>query len=318
MSNTALDYIKTALRRCNAYQSGETIAPQDALDCLEVFNNLLDSWSTDNLYVFGSNENVLNWVTGQNQYSIGNPTCTSLGLLPFNGTLTGSSSTVTAVTNIPSGLAVGATVTDSAGVLPAGTTVTAIGATTVTLSAAATSTPSANPVQLTYTIPGDFAIDRPIRITSAFTRFTSLDFTLDVMTSQERFTEILYKAQPGPWPVVAWYNNLMPYGVLNVFPTPASAGQLYLYTDTILADLTLDQTVVVPQGYARALKWCLAKELCGEFGYPITDSIRINAAESLAMVRALNAAPAVQSRYDRALVRGNMPDGGWITHGGYG
>jgi len=316
--NTALDYIKTALRRCNAYQSGETLALQDEIDCLEVFNDLLDSWSTDHLYVFGSNENILTWVTGQNQYRIGNPLCTDLGLLPFNGTLTGASAVITGVTNIPTDLIVGATVTDSASVLPAGTTVTAIGATTVTLSAAATSTPSANPVQITYSIPGDFSIDRPMRITSAFTRFSSLDFTLDVTTSQERFNEILYKAQPGPWPVVAWYNNLMPYGVLNVFPTPASAGSLYLYTDTILGNLTIDQTLIVPQGYARALKWCLAKELCGEFGYPMTDNIRVNAAESLAMIRALNAVPAVQSRYDSALMNNGRVGGDWITHGGFG
>ncbi len=318
MSDSALNYIKTALRRCNAYQSGETIAPQDALDCLEVLNDLLDSWSIDQLYVFGSNENILQWNTGQSQYRIGNPTCTDLGQLPFTGTLTGASNVITSVTNIPSDLIVGATVTDSADVLPAGTTVTAIGATTVTLSAAATITPSSGSAQITYTIPGDFAIDRPIRITSGFTRFSTLDFTLDVMMSQARFNEILYKAQPGPWPVVAWYNNLMPYGVLNVFPTPASAGTLYLYTDTILGNLTLDQTLIVPQGYARALKWCLAKELCGEFGYPMTDAIRVNAAESLAMVRALNAVPAVQSRYDSALTRGDRPDGSWITHGGYG
>jgi hypothetical protein len=315
--NSALDYIKTALRRCNAYQSGETIAPQDALDCLEVFNDLLDAWSTDELYVFGSNENILQWNAGQNQYTIGNPTCADLGNLPFSGTLTGASAIITGVTNIPADLVIGSTVTDSANVLPAGTTVTAIGATTVTLSAAATITPSANPVQITYTIPGDFAIARPLRITNAFTRFSSLDFTLDVMMSQARFTEILYKAQPGPWPVVAWYNAAMPYGILNVFPTPASAGTLYLYTDTILSNLTIDQTLIVPQGYARALKWCLAKELCGEFGYPMTDSIRVNAAESLAMVRALNAVPAVQSRYDNALITNRRPGGDWILTGGY-
>lgn len=326
MATTAQDLIKGALRRINSYQSGETIASPDDNDCLETLNDLLDSWSTDEQYVFGSQEYVLTWITGQNKYRLGNPTCTDIGESTFTGTLTGSSTSVTSITNMPSdivagtsasGVGAGSTVTDSAGVLPAGTYVVSKGSTTLTLSAAATSTPSANPVTLTYTIPGDFAIPRPLRINGAYTRINNLDFPIDVYTTQDEYNAILYKSQPGPWPTVAWYNNAYPYGLLNVFQTPGSAGELHLFTDTILSNLTLTQTMIMPQGYARALKWCLAREICAEYGYPISPAIKKLAAESLAMIKALNAKPTPRASYDKFLTRGNRTDAGWIIHGGF-
>lgn len=315
---TALDIITGALRRINSYQSGEQIAPSDAQDCLDTLNDLLDSWSTDKLHVYGSNENILQWVNGQNQYKIGNPTCTDIGEPPFVGALTGGSPTIN-VTSIPADLKVGATLTDSANVIPAGTTVAAIGANTVTMSANAKATPANGNPQITYTIPGDFAIARPLRITGGYTRINELDFWLDVYTTQDQYNAILFKAQPGPWPTVAWYNNQMPYGILNVYQTPGQNAELHLFTDTILAQLTLDQTFILPPGYARALKWCLAEELWQEYWSPapIPEGIKKKAAESLGLIKALNAQPAGRARYDRAIIRGNRPDGGWITHGGF-
>lgn len=315
---TALDLIKSSLRRITSYQSGETIAQADAQDSLDTFNDLLDSWSAQKLNVFGSNENIFQWTVGKNQYKIGNPKCSDIGEPPFTGTLTANSPTITSVTQKPADLVIGATLTSLQNLIPAGTTVTAIGVNTVTMSANATAN-SNGLDQITYTIPGDFAIPRPLRITHAFTRINQLDFTLDVTDSQSRFLEILYKAQPGPWPVVAWYNNLMPYGVLNVYQTPGQGGELHLFTDTILQNLTLNQIVILPQAYSRAIKWNLAVELWPEYhgSDPIPMSISKNAADSLAVIKALNAQPAVAAKYERELVRGNRPDGGWITHGGY-
>lgn len=312
----ALDLIKGALRRVNSYQSGESIAPLDAQDCLETLNDLFDSYSTDHTAITGSIENILGWTSGKSQYKIGNPKCTDLGLAPFTGTLTALSPIITGVTNIPASLVAGATLTDVAAVIPAGSTVLGIGTNTVTMSANAAATPSGVDT-ITYTVPGDFGIARPLRITQGYTRFNQLDFTLDVMESQARFTEILYKAQPGPWPTVAWYNPLMPYGVLNVYQTPGNNAELHLFTDVILGNLTMNQVFYMPQGYNRWIKWLLAKEICGEFGFPMSEAIKTNAADAEKKIKALNAQPAVVAKYDRMLVRGNRPDGGWIMTGGY-
>ena len=315
---TALDIIKSALRRINSYQPGETIAAPDENDCLEALNDLLDSWSTDKNQIFGTNVYTLQWINGQSQYKVGNPTCTSIGEPPFTGILISGSNLIGSITNMPRDLVVGATLTDVANVIPAGTTVAAIGTGSLTMSSNATATPSGTD-SITYTIPGDFAIPRPLRITGGYTRINQLDFWLDVYTTQDQYNSILYKAQPGPWPTVAWYNPQMPYGILNVYQTPGQAAQLFLFADTILSNLTLTQTFVLPQGYSRALKWCLAKELWQEYcsPLPIPDGLKRQAYEANMTIKALNAQPPQRARYDRALIRGNRPDGGWITHGGF-
>jgi hypothetical protein len=135
--------------------------------------------------------------------------------------------------------------------------------------------------------------------------------------TQDQFNSILNKAQPGPWPTVAWYNPQYPYGLLNVFMTPGNNGEFHMFTDTILSKLTLNQPVMLPQGYNRAFKWLLAKELCAEYGYPLSESIKVNAQQSIDFIKSLNSRPAMVSKYDRVLSRGNRADGGWILSGGF-
>lgn len=327
-TTTALNLIQGALRRINSYQSGEQIAAPDETDCLDTLNDLLDSLSTDKQFIFGSQENILSWTAQQRLYKIGNPVCTLLGSQPFLGTLTSGSPTITGVTNMPTNLVAGASVayavgsgsilTDLQGLIPENTTVLAFNAIaqTVTMSAPAIGN-STGADTVTYTVPGDLPIQRPLRITHGFTRFNALDFTLDVCETESQYTQILYKAQPGPWPTVAWYNNTFPYGLLNAFQTPGNSAELHLFTDTLLSNLTINQVLVMPQGYTRMLKWLLAKELCAEFGFPLSEAIKTNAQEARDFVKALNARPTPVSRYDRELVRGNRADGGWIFSGGY-
>lgn len=351
---TAKDIIQAALRRINSYQSGDALAQPDAQDCLDTLNDLLDSWSIDKMFVFGSNEWILGWTAQKMYYTVGNPTNAQLSnstaitesaqnnyayqVYPntgagqvwpnIAGVLTAGSPTITGVISMPSNLVAGLAPAYNVGsgsilgstqnLIPPNTTVIAFNAAaqTITMSANATGTSQGND-SLTYTIPGDFPIPRPLRITHGFTRFNQLDFTLQVMETQSQYTRLLYKRQPGPWPTVAWYNNTYPYGLLNAYQSPGNNAELHLFTDTILNNMTLNQTLSMPQGYARALKWALAKEICAEYGFPITEAIKVNGQQALEFVKALNAQPAPVSLYDRELVRGGRPDGGWITHGGY-
>jgi hypothetical protein len=319
MSQTALDLIKGALRRINSYQHGETIAQPDQADLLEAINDVLDSWSNDKLYVFGTNENILQWNPGQNQYKVGNPLCTDLGEPPFIGILTQGSNFITGVTNVPADLMIGATVTDFQNLIPPGQTVTAIGAAAISFGPGVASQSSVGAEQITYSIPGDFAIPRPLRITGGYTRINRLDFWLDCYGTQEQYTQILYKAQPGPWPTIAWYNMQMPYGILNVYQTPGQAAELHLFTDTLLKNLSLTQTFILPQGYARAIKANVAVLVWPEYwgAVPVPGSLTKEADVSLSLIKALNAQPPARAKYDRMLVRGNRIDGGWIIHGGY-
>jgi hypothetical protein len=329
-TDTAATYIKTALRRVNAYQSGDQLAQPDSADCLEVFNDLLDSLSASNDMVFGVNENVLTWTSGKNTYSVGNPANDLLGYPNFTGTLSSGSPTITGVTNMPANLVAGATaayavgsgsiLTDTQGLVPANTTVLAFnaGAQTVTMSANALNN-SNGADSFAYTVPGDFPIPRPIRITTSFTRFNSLDFTMDAAQTEEQYNAVLYKAQAGPWPIIGWYNYTFPYGQLKVYQTPGNSSEFHLFTQTILGNVTINQILVMPQGYARALKWLLAKEIWTEYrsSEPLPAAIAQAVYEAMLFIKAANKKPQKVAQYESELSRGNRPDGGWITHGGY-
>lgn len=314
---TATDIIKAALRRIVSYQSGETIATPDVNDCLETLNDLLDSWSTAENHVPGVVENIVQWVSGQNSYTIGNPLCTDVGSQPFQGVVTSGLNVITGIANTPSNLKVGASLTSLQNLLPDDARVVSFDSISVTVDQNATGNSTGNDT-LTYTVPGDFAFQRPLMITSGYTRFSQLDFTLDVFESETEYNAILYKAQPGPWPIVAWYNNGFPYGTLRVYQTPGNSAELHLFSQTILANLTANSVIQLPQGYARALKWCLARELWIEYVNPMAVPTYLEkiANESLAMIRDLNAKPAQRSTYDTALMS-RRADASWIFTGGY-
>jgi hypothetical protein len=317
--STSQDYIKAALRYIGAYQSGDPLAQADAEDSLDAFNDLREAWSADPQNMYGSDQADLQWVGGKSIYSIGNPTCTELGEPPFTGTVTATSGVITSVTNVPADLKVGATLSDTYGgaVIPTGALVTAIGTNTVTFAPVAVGS-SVGLDSVTYTVPGDFAIDRPMRITNGLTTISQLDFILEVYETEDRFLEILYKKQPGPWPLVGWYNPTMPYGQLRVYPTPSSSAPCSLYTDTIFARLGLNDNIFLPQGYARAFKWALARELWPQYwgSKPFPQHMAQMLDEAMKTIKAVNARPAPVSRYPSIMVGNDRADVSVILTGG--
>ncbi len=319
VSTTALDIITGALRNINALESGETPQPNDANDALQVLNDLLESWSIEKLLIFSNTENILTWVPGKYQYTIGNPTGGT-----FTGTLVSGSPTISGVT-IPSTLVIGGTLTDVQAAIPAGTTVTAIGTNTVTMSANALFTVSSAET-ITYTTPGDFAIALPVRITNAFTRITigggnpniqGLDYQIRIIT-RDKYTALGLKGIAGPWPTDLYYNRSYPLGNLYCYPNPSMAGQLHLWTDTVLSDFTsTSSSISLTQGYARALKTNLAIELAAEYGKAVSPTLAARARESKALIKSLNALEAVEAFFDQHILKSRRADAGWILHGGF-
>lgn len=318
VTTTGLDLIVGALRRVGALEAGETPNAQDTDDAFRVLNDFLDMLSITQFACVASTENILTFVPGQAQYTIGNPTGGT-----FTGTLASGSPTISGVT-VPSNLIIGGTLTDVQAAIPAGTTITAIGANTLTMSANALFTVSSAEV-ITYTVPGNFSVQRPLRITGAFTRVTAsgntgLDYSIDFEGGQDKYTAIGMKGIAGPWPVVGWYNPTFPYGNLYFYPVPSQAGVLHLFTDNIFTNFTsATQSVNLPQGYAMMLQTNLAVWLWPEYklNAPLSPELKRQADASMQAIKALNAIPAVQAFYDRDLVRTRRNDAGWIMHGGF-
>ncbi len=311
---TALDIITGALRFCNAYAAGESLAADDATDALTVLNDLLESLSTDQASVFASDENIFTFTAGQYQYTVGNYNAGT-----FAGTVTNGSPTITGVT-VPTNMVARGDLTGTG--IPAGTTILSFnaGLNTVTMSANANLTPGA-PLQIAYTIPGDFKMERPLRVTNAFTRITTsgsgLDYPIEII-DKGQYARIGFKAISAPWPVALYYNPTWPLGQMLFYQNPSGGGQLHLYCDNILTNLSsLTTTVVMPQGYNRFLKRKLARELAPEFGAIWTQQMEKLAKEAEDYVKSLNSVPQEVSQYDSELVQGSRTDAGWIMYGGF-
>jgi hypothetical protein len=310
---TANDLILGALRFINVYAPGESLDSADADDSLETLNDLLASWSTDQASIFASVENILTFVPGQYQYTVGNYNAGT-----FAGTVTNGSPTITGVT-VPSNLIANGDLSGAG--IPDGTSIVSfdVGLSTITMSANATLSPGAQ--QIGYTIPGDFKIQRPLRVTNSFTRINTqgsgLDYPIEII-SQERYIEIGFKAISAPWPIVAWYNPTMPLGNIYFYQNPSGGGELHLFTDTILTNLaTLTQEVELPQGYARMVKRMLGRELAPEFGAIWTPQMERLAKEAYDLVKSLNQVPMPVAKYDSDIVANQRTDAGWIMTGGF-
>lgn len=316
---TANEIIQDALIDINALAPGQALPANNAAVALRRLNDLIDSLSTDEDFIYTEVENIFTgWTAGQYKYTIGNPVGGT-----FTGTLVGGSPTISNVT-IPTGLVANGDITDIQAAVPAGTTVLSFnaGAGTITMSQNALFT--VNPAEnFTFTTPGNLKFPRPLRIRSGYTRITSsgntgLDYWFDCTLSLDRYNEQGYKGIPGPWPIVLCYQSTFPLGTIWIYPAPSQAGEVHLFTDLILSEFsTLTANVNLPQGYTRALKKLLSLELCSSWGKSPSSTLIRAAAESRAFIKALNASPVVTLRYDTDIVRSQQHDAGWIMNGGF-
>jgi hypothetical protein len=323
VTTSANDLVLGGLLSINAYSPGQTLSNQVGSEVLQILNDLLDSLSTDQAFIYTQTENILAWTPGQYQYSIGNPTAPNTFGATANGTNVLTVATPSLITIAyglnAQGIQVGGTLTDTGGLIPAGTTIVSLVGTSLTMSAAALASGSTT---VSYTIPGNFAIPRPLRVRNSFTRVTTsaaagLDYFIDVI-SYDRYNEIGLKTVPGPWPYVMAYQQTFPYGTLWIYPNPTIAGAAFLFTDLILSEFTnLNQLVNLPQGYNRALKKLLGLELCPMFGKTPSPQLLLQAKEAKALIKAQNNSPVTTLRYDSDLIYSRHTDASWIVSGGF-
>lgn len=323
MASTATDIITGGLLNINSYSPAQALQPQDGTVGLNSLNDLLDSLSNDEAFVYTQEETVFQWIASQFQYSIGNP----LSPATFTGNLTSGLPTISGITTMPSNIAVGSTITDLASAIPAGnilapvaTTVTAIGTTTLTLSANATSNQTLD--TFSYTVPGNIPMNRPLRFRNGFTRTTTsgianLDYTF-TFTDFDNYKRELLKNVQGPWPYIASYQPTFPYGTLYVYPAPGSNYTAHLFSDLVLSEFaSLTTPYSLPQGYTRALKKLLALELAPIYGKTPSPELRLQAKEAKDLIKGTNAVPVATLQFDTAIVKSRVNDASWAQDGGF-
>jgi hypothetical protein len=317
-----IDIISRALKDIGALEAGETPAPADAQDAFDMLNDMLDQWSNESMMVFYKTEIIFTLTAGQTQYTIGPGG-------QIGGTLTGSiSGTTLTVTDVSDGaIALGMTLAGS-GVAPgtkivrfgsgAGGNVNSDGTYTVNISQTVAST----------TISAYY--ERPLNINSAFVRVNTnsngqpilnggLDYPITIL-NLENYELIGLKTLNGPWPRALYYQPSETLGTITVWPNP-SQGEMHIFSDTIFQRFTsINDEIVIPQGYYMALRWCLAERLMPMYGKASPTQIQmINsfAGHAKATIKRTNMRPVQVARFEDSLIVGKRADAGWILTGGF-
>lgn len=313
MTTTANDLILGALKFINVYAPGESLDAADADDALTTLNDLLESWSTTPGAVFSSEESIFTFTPGQYEYTVGNYDAGE-----FAGITTNGLDVITSA-SVPADMVIGG---DLSGVgIPDGTTIVSFNSFANTVVMSQNATVTHGPQQISYTIPGDFKMSRPLRVRQSFTRITTQASGLDYQINpidEDTYNRIGYKGIAAPWPIVMWYNPTYPLGTLKFYQNPSQAGELHLFSDNILTTFSdLTQRVEMPQGYTRWIKRALGRELAPEYGAIWTPQMERLWKEASDAVKALNRSPVPVSTYDAQIVMPKSTDAGWILYGGF-
>ena len=127
--------------------------------------------------------------------------------------------------------------------------------------------------------------DKPLKVIQAWIRDTTsnVDTPMRILTKQEY--SILGNKTTSGKPIQIYYEPLSDYGVLHVFPTPASIdaanNQIYITYQRPFEDFNIaTDTPDFPQEWYDAVVYGLAVRLAPEYGLPI-DQRRVLAQEAM-------------------------------------
>jgi hypothetical protein len=317
-----IDIISRALKDIGALEAGETPTPESAQDAFDMLNDILDQWSNESMMVTYKTEIIYPITPGQTQYTIG-PNG-QIGAV-FTGSISGTTLTVTAITSgaialgqTLSGTGITANTTIVAFQSGAGGNINELGTYTLNISQNVSST----------TINSYY--QRPLAINSCFVRINTnsngqpivnggLDYPVAILNVED-YEMIGLKTLAGPWPKALYYQPSETLGNIFVWPNP-SQGEMHLFADTLFARYTtINDSIILPQGFSMALRWCLAERLMPMYGKASATQIAMiqaYAAQAKSTIKRTNMKPIQSARFQDAMLASRQKDAGWILSGGF-
>jgi hypothetical protein len=317
-----IDIITSALKDIGALAAGETPTPEAAQDAFIMMNRMIDQWSNEQMMVFYKTEIIYTLTPGQTQYTIGPGG--EIGAV-FTGSITNNVLTVTAITS--GAISLGMTITGTG--VQTGTKITGF------LTGAGGNVNEAGTYQINVsqnvssTTLNAF-YQRPLSINSAFVRVNTssngqpilnggLDYPVAILNVED-YEMIGLKTLNGPWPKALYYQPTETLGNLFVWPNPAQ-GEMHIFADTLFSQYTsINDTMLLPQGFESCLEWCLAERLMPQYGKASPTQIQmVNAfaAQGKSTLKRTNMKPVQSARYSDALLMSRAKDAGWILTGGF-
>ena len=317
-----IDIISSALKDIGALAAGETPDPASAQDAFIMLNRMLDQWSNEQMMVYYKTEIIFPITAGQTQYTIGPGG--EIGSI-FTGSITNNVLTVSAITS--GAIALGMTLSGTG--ITSGTKIVAF-ATGAGGNVNELGTYIVNISQNVASTTINAFYQRPLSINSAFVRINTnsngtpivnggLDYPVAIL-NVDNYNMIGLKTLSGPWPKALYYQPSDPLGNIFVWPNP-SQGEMHIFADTLFSQYgSLNDNILLPQGYESCLEWCLAERLMPQYGKASPTQIgMVNAfaAQAKSTIKRTNMKPTQASSYPDALLVSRQRDAGWILSGGF-
>ncbi len=132
-----------------------------------------------------------------------------------------------------------------------------------------------------YTIGtgGDFNTVRPIQILDAYHRLNNIDYAMELM-SFRRYADIGLKSIAS-FPTRLYFESEYPLAKLHFDLMPTTDLTLHLISMKALTSIAnLDDTIVLPAEYDRAIKFNLMLDLAPDYGMKVSEEIVNSATES--------------------------------------
>lgn len=187
MTTSVGDQINGALRLIGRLAEGETPSAETSADCLTAFNQMIDSWNTERLSVYATQDQTFTW--------------------------------------------------------PASTQTRTLG-------------PS-----------GNFVGSRPVEVhDSTYFIYSNLSYPITFL-NEDQYNAIALKSSTSTFPQFMWVNMDMPDITMRIWPIPTNEIEMHIISIVELDQpATLATALVIPPGYLRAFRFCLAVEIAQEFG----------------------------------------------------
>jgi hypothetical protein len=150
------------------------------------------------------------------------------------------------------------------------------------------------PGQQTYTIGvgGNFDTSRPIELKNVGVVLSGVELPVEIFNTQ-KWAAIESKSLQSTIPQAIFVDGSFPLDNYNIWPIPNAANDLVLYSKKVLTTFsTAGETIELPPGYARAIRYNLAMELAPEFGRDPSALVAITAKETKEEIQRNNIEPS--------------------------
>lgn len=153
----------------------------------------------------------------------------------------------------------------------------------------------ANQASYAIGVGGDLDIPFPIDFQSASLRDNTVaadqvqDYPLYMYNDQE-WQNVQFKGMTAEWPNFGvWIDKTYPLMTLYANPIPTgSQYTIVLWSKGLVGNLTLNQDIILPPGYKRAMSSNLCIDLAGSYGVDVPATVARVANESLKLIQANN------------------------------